>query len=320
MIDETPEGEQALPRGIHPVRGTNKDGREWVRFRVRISTKLLQADRLFEKPEEAERFLMLAKRAISERKIGWSADWWEAEAVPLGPSSEEEADAMLSDLLARQGMGLSQMEAAVARATARLAAEAKGNRSLSREHLAAAARISSNTADFARRLGYNRSGGNYRFLRDRAEGYGIDLDAVFSGKARGRGSKLKPDDIGAIFRERSTIDRGTAKRLLVEWGLKEYRCQRCDNGGEWNGMDLTLQLEHDNGIHDDYRLENLKFLCPNCHSQTPTYAGKNRKYRAGKFIPAVCGGAEAAPGSALFAPMCLWARIAGADRILPFRA
>ena len=45
-----------------------------------------------------------------------------------------------------------------------------------------------------------------------------------------------------------------------------------------NGLDkkLSLQLDHINGINNDHRIENLRFLCPNCHSQTETYAGKNK--------------------------------------------
>lgn len=40
---------------------------------------------------------------------------------------------------------------------------------------------------------------------------------------------------------------------------------------------ITLQLDHINGINNDNRVENLRFLCPNCHSQTSTYTGKNTK-------------------------------------------
>ena len=64
------------------------------------------------------------------------------------------------------------------------------------------------------------------------------------------------------------------KQRLVNEGKMEYKCQKCGIS-EWLGKPLTLQLDHINGIHNDHRLTNLRFLCPNCHSQTDTYAGKN---------------------------------------------
>lgn len=50
----------------------------------------------------------------------------------------------------------------------------------------------------------------------------------------------------------------------------------CENIGVWNGKKLSLQLDHINGDHSDNRLENLRFLCPNCHTQTETYCSKCR--------------------------------------------
>ena len=66
------------------------------------------------------------------------------------------------------------------------------------------------------------------------------------------------------------------KKRLIANNLLEYVCARCGNNGEWNGEELVLQLEHKNGIHNDHRLCNLEFLCPNCHSQTNTYSGRNK--------------------------------------------
>ena len=65
-------------------------------------------------------------------------------------------------------------------------------------------------------------------------------------------------------------------RLINEDKL-EYKCEKCGNEGVWKGKELTLQLDHINGDHQDHRLKNLRFLCPNCHSQTDTFSGKNTK-------------------------------------------
>jgi hypothetical protein len=64
------------------------------------------------------------------------------------------------------------------------------------------------------------------------------------------------------------------KKRLVEGGLLAWRCDVCGISG-WRGRPLSLQLDHVNGDRWDNRLENLRLLCPNCHSQTDTFAGRN---------------------------------------------
>ena len=51
----------------------------------------------------------------------------------------------------------------------------------------------------------------------------------------------------------------------------------CNNTGEWQGYTIALELDHINGINNDHRLENLRWLCPNCHATTKTFAGRNHK-------------------------------------------
>lgn len=65
------------------------------------------------------------------------------------------------------------------------------------------------------------------------------------------------------------------KHRLIKENKLEYKCAICGINS-WQGQSLSLQLDHINGINNDHRLENLRFLCPNCHSQTNTYAGKNK--------------------------------------------
>lgn len=73
------------------------------------------------------------------------------------------------------------------------------------------------------------------------------------------------------------------KRRLLGLELLSPACYCCGIF-EWNNKKLTLQIDHINGVNNDNRLENLRLLCPNCHSQTDTYAGKNaRKNKEGKY-------------------------------------
>jgi hypothetical protein len=65
------------------------------------------------------------------------------------------------------------------------------------------------------------------------------------------------------------------KLKLYKEGIKENRCEICGIN-EWQGKKISLHLDHINGNNSDHRLENLRILCPNCHSQTPTYSQKKR--------------------------------------------
>jgi 5-methylcytosine-specific restriction endonuclease McrA len=66
------------------------------------------------------------------------------------------------------------------------------------------------------------------------------------------------------------------KRLLTAYLLK-HECAMCKNPPFWNSKKLVLQLDHINGVPDDNRLQNLRILCPNCHSQTSTFSGKGAR-------------------------------------------
>lgn len=79
-----------------------------------------------------------------------------------------------------------------------------------------------------------------------------------------------------ILVENSPASRKTLRDYLAKYNILEYKCAICGNIGEWNRVSLTLQIDHINGINNDNRKENLRWLCPNCHSQTDTFNGKNK--------------------------------------------
>jgi len=86
---------------------------------------------------------------------------------------------------------------------------------------------------------------------------------------------LKYDD---VFKKNSTTSKKTVKDIIIRDKLKEYECVKCKNIGKWMNEKIILELDHINGDKFDNRLKNLRFLCPNCHSQTPTFRGKNKNY------------------------------------------
>jgi len=67
------------------------------------------------------------------------------------------------------------------------------------------------------------------------------------------------------------------RELLIKEELLENKCSECGLYPEWNNKPLTLQLDHIDGIKLNNKIENLRILCPNCHTQTLTYGGRNMK-------------------------------------------
>jgi 5-methylcytosine-specific restriction endonuclease McrA len=80
-----------------------------------------------------------------------------------------------------------------------------------------------------------------------------------------------------VYIQNSLYKRGQLSQRVRRDGWLPYVCSVCNNGGNWMNTSLTLHIDHINGVNTDHRKENLRWLCPNCHSQTPTYGGKNNK-------------------------------------------
>lgn len=67
------------------------------------------------------------------------------------------------------------------------------------------------------------------------------------------------------------------KKRLFKEGLLEEKCSKCGLGNEWQGKFISLQLDHKDGDRCNNQIDNLRILCPNCHSQTDTFCGKAKK-------------------------------------------
>lgn len=129
---------------------------------------------------------------------------------------------------------------------------------------------STSMSDFIKNLGYNAiSGGSAQLVRERV--YKLNLtDNHFCVKAPTHRTKDN------IFCKDSTA----SQKTLRKWYKREniaYKCSICGLEPFWNGKELSLTLDHINGNNHDNRLENLRWVCPNCDRQLDTFGSKNRK-------------------------------------------
>ena len=98
-----------------------------------------------------------------------------------------------------------------------------------------------------------------------------------------KGKKVGPSPIWGekfptekMMVENSSTDRGTVRRRILKDNLIQYICAICGLGPEWLGKPMPLLLDHINGINNDHRLGNLRFICSNCDTQLDTYKSRNR--------------------------------------------
>lgn len=102
--------------------------------------------------------------------------------------------------------------------------------------------------------------------------HGIEWNTNQSGKG-GTKAKKKLED---VFLGKQHLVTSALRLRLIREGYKEAKCEECGIS-EWNKRPISLELDHISGDRTDNSLENLRILCPNCHSQTSTFRGKNIK-------------------------------------------
>jgi 5-methylcytosine-specific restriction endonuclease McrA len=132
-------------------------------------------------------------------------------------------------------------------------------------------------AQVLKELGLKPIGGNYRILKRKLKEQDIST-SHFTGMAHNKGKTWSRPKVptAEILKEGSNFQTFKLKNRLLKEKLIENKCVDCGLTDTYNGKPLSLHLDHINGDNTDNRIENLRMLCPNCHSQTDTYAGKNK--------------------------------------------
>jgi hypothetical protein len=116
-------------------------------------------------------------------------------------------------------------------------------------------------------------------MRELQAKFGFSSAAWYAATADGRlVARAQAMSNEEFFVADSRRKRDGVKRRLIRTGLKEERCEHCGLS-EWRGKPLRVALHHVNGDGYDHRIENLELLCPNCHSQTANYGGRNGHMR-----------------------------------------
>lgn len=152
--------------------------------------------------------------------------------------------------------------------------------SISKEKMQSIIDECSSLGEVIERFGLVRNG-NYQTLYKKIEHDNIDISELrkrtllaASIRASQTVNKVQTEQ---MLVSGSTTSTQVIKRRVLKDGLLKYQCEKCLNDGTWLDQSISLQLDHRNGDSSDHRLENLRFLCPNCHSQTETFCGRNAK-------------------------------------------
>lgn len=155
---------------------------------------------------------------------------------------------------------------------------------LSDEQFVELLKKSSNISEVLFKLGYTIKGNSWGHSQVKRRMTDLNLDySIFKGKQCVAVTKItkvvKAED---ILKENCKHQRNVLRNYIIKNNLVPYKCAIC-GCVEWQGKTLSLELDHINGLNNDNRLENLRFLCPNCHSQTSTYGSRNQQCNNSKY-------------------------------------
>ena len=128
-------------------------------------------------------------------------------------------------------------------------------------------------------FGLQRGAGNYNTIKIRLTEDNVDISHFVNEIPNQYVGYNKRKSVEEYLKS-TWIETKTLKKKLLEEGIFKEECFICNQGPEWNNKRLVLQMDHIDGDSDNNDLKNLRIICPNCHTQTPTYSGKRNKKKS----------------------------------------
>lgn len=159
------------------------------------------------------------------------------------------------------------------------------SRRWSRDDLKHAVKNSLSIRQVIQKLGLVPAGGNYQQVTLSIKQLSLST-THFTGQGWRKGKKIPRNPVYQledVLVLNSTFNSHKLKQRLFREGMKTPECEECGWATQSPDGRVPVELDHINGDRHDNRIENLRILCPNCHSLKPTHRGKNKKRRDGEI-------------------------------------
>lgn len=160
-----------------------------------------------------------------------------------------------------------------------------------KENLIEIVSTSNSKADVLKKMGLRCAGGNWKTLNKYLQLYDIDYSHF-----KLQYNSTYKFELSSVLVENSNYSRFSLKKRLYKDGILERKCCLCGQDENWNGIKISLILDHINGVYNDNRIENLRIVCPNCNAGLDTFAGRNSKVEKIKYF-CKCGGEKTKYGN-----------------------
>lgn len=141
-------------------------------------------------------------------------------------------------------------------------------------------------AEVLRKAGRKQGGGTQETLKKKIQEFDIDI-SHFTGQGwnghsntttkTGSSEKYQLEE---VFCKNSPVTQKVLRGYVERHNILDYKCVNCGCDGNWQGGKISLEIDHEDGDNTNNIIENLRYLCPNCHALTNTYRGKNKALKS----------------------------------------